>query len=115
MLLIISDADDKAGMSVKSVAELLGIESTYVTAQSKTLVGRGLLQKRNSHTDKRMIYLSLTPKARKQLEQLAQTRNTLDTSIKREFGEVGTLRTIELLQDLQNCLLRCRLRLRLEE
>ncbi|MCK1421859.1 MarR family transcriptional regulator [Bradyrhizobium sp. 180] len=115
MLLIISDADDKAGMSVKTVAELLGVESTFVTAQSKTLVARGLLEKRSSRTDKRMIYLSLTPKARKQLDDLTETRNAFDASIKRAFGEIGTLRTIELLKDLDNCILRCRLRLQLEE
>lgn len=115
MLVIISDVDKKPGMSVKTVAELLAVEGTFVTAQSKTLVARGLLQKRSSRTDKRMVYLSLTPKARKQLDDLKETRNAFDASIKQAFGEIGTLRTIELLKDLDNCILRCRLRLQLEE
>lgn len=115
MLVIISDADDKAGMAVKSVAELLGVERTFVTAQSKSLAARGLLQKRSSRTDKRIVYLSLTPKARKQLDGLAETRNAFNVSIKQAFGEVGTLRTIELLKDLDTCILRCRLRLQLDD
>lgn len=115
ILIIISEADDEEGMSVKSVAELLQVKGTFVTAQSKALAARGLLQKRSSRTDKRMVYLLLTPKARKQLDSLTETRNAFDASIKQAFGDIGTLRTIELLKDLNNCILRGRLRLQLEE
>lgn len=115
ILVVLSDVDNGLGMPVKSIAELLRVERPFVTAQCKTLSDEGLLQKRKSRTDKRVVYVSLSPKGRKHLDQLAETRAAVDDAIKRAFGEVGTSRAIELLQDLDNCLLRCHLRLQLEE
>lgn len=83
MLVAISEADDEVGISVKSVAELLRVERTFVTAQSKILIARGLLQKRSSRADKRMVHLSLTPKARIQLASLAERAIAQSWSVNR--------------------------------
>ena len=115
ILAVISEFDDDVGISVKSVAELLRTEATFITVQSKTLAARGLLQRRSRNADKRLVHLSLTPKAREQLDLLAEKRSAVDALIKQEYGEVGTLRVIELLEDVEDCLRRCRKRLQLDE
>ncbi|MBY9039553.1 hypothetical protein K7461_29685, partial [Pseudomonas fluorescens] len=68
-----------------------------------------------SSTDKRIVYLCATPKALKELAGLQESRDAVTASIKKEMGEAATLHTIELLQQLERCIARCRVRLQIEE
>jgi DNA-binding MarR family transcriptional regulator len=115
ILVTVADADNKVGMSVKSVAEALKVNPSFVVHQSRPLEARGFIQRIGSSTDKRIVYLTITPKALRQLGHLAESRSAVDASIKRELGETGTQRTILSLNDLEQCLLRCRLRVQLDE
>jgi DNA-binding MarR family transcriptional regulator len=115
ILVTIADAEDPVGISVKTVASALNVNPSFVVHQSRPLEDLAFIRRTGSDTDKRVVYLSITPKARKALSHVAKSRDAVSASIKEGMGEAATLHTIELLQSLERCLARCRLRLQLDE
>jgi DNA-binding MarR family transcriptional regulator len=115
MLVIIAEASEQGGLPVKSVAEALRVNASFVVNQSRPLEELGLIRRRASNTDKRVVYLSVTPKALKEMGALEHSRNGITAAIKKEMGEAATFHTIELLKQLERCFARCRVRLQSEE
>ena len=115
ILMLIADAQEQGGLSVKSVADGLQVNPSFIVLQSKPLESRGLIQRKTSTKDKRYVYLSLTPKAIKELRHLAASRQAVSSAIKKEMGEAATLHTIELMRQLERCMDRCHRRLQIEE
>lgn len=115
MLIIIAEAHERGGLQVKSVAEALRVNASFIVNQSRPLEELGLIRRKRSNTDKRIVYLSATPKAFKELARLQESRDAVTASIKKEMGEAATLHTIELLRQLERSLTRCRARLQIED
>lgn len=74
------------GVAVNVVAKMLHVEASFVTSQSKALEKRGLLHRRPCSTDRRVVRLSLSDKAYRQLGDLVQEQAALDEFIFREFA-----------------------------
>lgn len=115
MFVIVAESHEHGGLPVKSVAEAMRVNSSFVVNQSRPLEQLGLIRRKYSSTDKRLVYLSVTPKGLKELGALDESRSTIRAAIKKEMGEAATLHTIELLQQLERCFARCRLRLQIDE
>lgn len=115
MFVIVAEAHEQGGLPVKSVAEAMRVNPSFVVNQSRPLEQLGLIRRKNSSTDKRLVYLSVTPKGLKELGALDESRSAIRAAIKKEMGEAATLHTIELLQQLERCFARCRLRLQIDE
>ena len=115
ILVIVAEAHERGGLQVKSVAEVLRVNGSFIVNQSRPLEDLGLIRRKSSSTDKRVVYLIATPKALKELARLQESRDAVTASIKNEMGEAATLHTIELLQQLERCIARCRLRLQIED
>jgi DNA-binding MarR family transcriptional regulator len=115
MFVIVAESHEHGGLPVKSVAEAMRVNSSFVVNQSRPLEQLGLIRRKNSSTDKRLVYLSVTPKGLKELGALDESRSAIRAAIKKEMGEAATLHTIELLQQLERCFARCRLRLQIDE
>lgn len=115
MFVIVAEAHEHGGLPVKSVAEAMRVNSSFVVNQSRPLEQLGLIRRKNSSTDKRLVYLSVTPKGLKELGALDESRSVIRAALKKEMGEAATLHTIELLQQLERCFARCRLRLQIDE
>lgn len=115
ILTTIADANEKVGLPVKAVAAALRVNSSFIVHQSRPLEERGFIRRTGSTSDKRVVYLSITPSALRELGRVAESRRAVSTSIKEEMGEAATLHTIELLEDFERCLVRCRLRLQIED
>lgn len=115
MFVIVAESHEHGGLPVKSVAEAMRVNSSFVVNQSRPLEQLGLIRRKNSSTDKRLVYLSVTPKGLKELGALDESRSNIRAAIKKEMGEAATLHTIELLQQLERCFARCRLRLQIDE
>jgi MarR family transcriptional regulator, organic hydroperoxide resistance regulator len=73
--------DHDSGVSVKAVADALQVHASFVTTQSKLLEKRGLLHRKTSTTDGRLVHMSLTDKAYKSLAKLADRIRALDDFI----------------------------------
>lgn len=67
ILAAISDLDTDDGVPVKAVAKMLHVEGSFVTTQSKRLETKGLVRRKPCPLDRRVVRLSLSDKALKQL------------------------------------------------
>src|SRR5262245_21337986 len=87
ILMAISDLDKDDGIPVNVVSKLLHVDPSFVTTQSKLLEKKGLLRRKPSPTDGRVVRMSLTDKTRKHLAGLAERLEAINDFVFEEFGE----------------------------
>ncbi|MCP3372641.1 MarR family winged helix-turn-helix transcriptional regulator [Bradyrhizobium cajani] len=87
ILMAISDLDKDDGIPVNAVSKLLHVDPSFVTTQSKLLEKNGLLRRRPSPTDARVVRLSLTEKTQKHLASLNEQYKTIKEFVFQEFDE----------------------------
>jgi DNA-binding MarR family transcriptional regulator len=99
ILMAVADLDKGDGVSVKAVSKMLYVDPSFVTTQSKMLEKRGLVRRRTSPDDARVVQMSLTDKASRLIASLASQQEDLNEFIFAEFGsrEFGDL-TKKLVQ-----------------
>ncbi len=97
ILVAINELDHGNGISVTDVSVKLNVHSTFVTAQTKLLEKIGLVIRRGSAVDARIVLLSLTEKARRQIEQISIQRRLITHSV---FGDVGSAKIREFVLTL---------------
>jgi DNA-binding MarR family transcriptional regulator len=97
ILMAISELDQGNGISVTDVSGKLSVHSTFVTAQTKLLEKTSLVIRRGSPVDARIVLLSLTDKARRQIEQISIQRTSIADSI---FGDVSNAKLREFVGTL---------------
>ena len=71
ILRAIADLDEGQGVSVKNVTAMLHLDQPFVTTQSKMLEKSGFLRRVSSSTDARVVLMSLSEKAIKQIANLS--------------------------------------------
>lgn len=91
ILMAISDLDEGRGVSVGEVSAKIHVHSTYISAQTKGLEKSGFLNRTASPVDARIVVMSLTDKARKEIAKLSARRNELNEFM---FADIGN-RTLE--------------------
>ncbi|SPP93072.1 MarR family winged helix-turn-helix transcriptional regulator [Bradyrhizobium vignae] len=114
ILMALSKLAEGEGMAVNMVAKALHIESAFVTTQSKELERRGLLCRRSSSEDARVVQLSLSDKACKHLESLAERQAALDEYIFAGFTDPDLSSFLVRLSDLKTRIGKARFRAGLE-
>ena len=99
ILMAIADLDQGEGVSVKVVSKMLHVDPSFVTTQSKMLEKKGLMRRRTSPDDARVVQMSLTDKTYKHVANLASQQQSLNDFIFAEFDsrELADL-TKKLLQ-----------------
>jgi MarR family transcriptional regulator, organic hydroperoxide resistance regulator len=81
ILLAISDLDRGDGVSVRVVSEKLHVDPSFVTTQSKSLEKHGFMRRITSVEDARVVLMSLTDKASKQMANLSLHQEKLNEFI----------------------------------
>jgi DNA-binding MarR family transcriptional regulator len=81
ILMAVDDSNSGAGVSVGDVSEKLHVQPTFVTAQSKILERSGYLRREGSVNDGRIVLMSLTDKARREIAKLSSQRKALNEFI----------------------------------
>jgi DNA-binding MarR family transcriptional regulator len=79
--------DRGGGISVKGVSTKLHADASFVTLQSKSLEKLGFLRRIASSEDARVVLMSLTENARKEMANLQKMHHPLNTSIFSELDE----------------------------
>jgi DNA-binding MarR family transcriptional regulator len=87
ILMAISDLDKDDGVPVNVVSKLLHVDPSFVTTQSKLLEKKGLLRRRPSPTDARVVRLSLVEKTQKHIASLNEQYKTIREFVFQEFDE----------------------------
>ncbi|TPQ32370.1 MarR family transcriptional regulator [Bradyrhizobium guangdongense] len=87
ILMAISDLDKDDGVPVNVVSKLLHVDPSFVTTQSKLLEKKGLLRRKPSPTDARVVRMSLTDKTQKHVASLHEQYKAIREYVFEEFGE----------------------------
>src|SRR5262249_44002741 len=96
-LILMAVGDEGTGTSVGEVWAKLHVNSTFITAQAKALEEAGYLARRPSKLDGRVVLLSLTEKARRELGRIATHRREINDFI---FGPIGKRGLTELVSQI---------------
>jgi MarR family transcriptional regulator, organic hydroperoxide resistance regulator len=86
ILITLAELDQDKGIPVNAVAKKLHVDSSFVTTQSKMLEKKGLLRRRTSEQDARVVQMSLTDKTYKQMAQLSSRQQALNEFV---FAELN--------------------------
>ena len=97
ILMAISDLDEGDGVSVKVVSKMLHVDPSFVTTQSKMLEKKGLMRRRTSPDDARVVQMSLTDKTYKHMANLAAQQQSLNDFI---FAELDSRELTDLTRKL---------------
>jgi len=88
ILMALMDLDRGGGLPIKTVSKILNVDPSFVTTQSKLLEKKGLLHRRTSTEDGRVVRLSVTDKTLGLLDELSPKRGRLKEIILAEFTEL---------------------------
>jgi DNA-binding MarR family transcriptional regulator len=87
ILMAIGDLDGGKGVAVKDVSAMLHVDPSFVTTQSKMLEKNGFMRRVPSSEDARVVLMSLSDKARKQIATLTSRREGLSQFVFAEFDD----------------------------
>ena len=97
ILMAIDHLDEGDGVAVKDVSSKLQVNATFITTQSKLLEEAGLLRRIVSALDARVVLMSFTEKARRELARLAARRRQINDLI---FAGINQRELTELVSKL---------------
>ena len=82
IMMVLANPDDRsAGLYVGAVSRALRVDQSFVGTQSRLLEKKGFVRRESSPEDARVVNLSLTDRARKQMASLAARRSELSEFI----------------------------------
>lgn len=87
ILMAVNDLDQGKGISVREVSTKLHVDPSFVTTQTKNLEKHGFMRRVASKEDARVVLMSLTDKAHKQIANLYSRQVTADTLAFSDFTD----------------------------
>lgn len=81
LMMAVDYLDQGDGTSVGEVSNKLHVQATFATALSKKLEKQGYLERRQDPEDGRLVLLSLTAKAKREIAKLSEKRKAVNDSI----------------------------------
>jgi DNA-binding MarR family transcriptional regulator len=87
ILIAVRDMDQSKGVSVRDVSSRLHVDPSFVTTQSKKLEKHGFVRRINSKEDARVVLMSLTDKAHKQISSLYSRQADADNLVFADFSD----------------------------
>lgn len=108
ILMAISLLEDGEGARVNLVSAKLGVDGSFITAQSQLLEAKGMICRKPSAIDRRVVLLALSSKARREIDELSGSRNAVNSYVSLSVrGKAGRL--VADLGQLKNALKRAEL------
>jgi DNA-binding MarR family transcriptional regulator len=86
ILLCIRTLGDSGPVNIRSIVEQLRLSGSFITAETNLLERKGLVTKRRGQHDKRLVSVSLTPKAVELLDSIAALRQQVNDV---QFGSLS--------------------------
>ena len=99
ILMAVNDLDKGAGVSVGDVSLKVHAVATFVTKQTKLLEKRGFLNRVSSDADARVVLMSLSEQARKQIGAMSERWNGLHEFMFSDF-DAATWRDVKFKLEL---------------
>lgn len=101
LLMAVMDLEQGDGVSVRHVAKAVLVDPSFITTQSKLLEKKGLLRRQVDAADARVVKLSLSDKAYKQIAGLAAEERALNSFVFEDTSSDSLERLVSQLADLQ--------------
>lgn len=98
---VIIDMDVGTGVSVADVAKKLRVDPSFVTAQTKLLEKAGHIRRVPSKKDGRVVLMSLSDRARKQIASLQARQQTLTEFLLSDLGDEEIIAMLESSKKLE--------------
>jgi DNA-binding MarR family transcriptional regulator len=114
IVMAVADLERGEGVPVNVAAKMLHVDSSFVTTQSKMLEKKGLLRRKTSAEDARIVQMSLTDRAYKHLANLDSRQQSLYEFIFENFDNEELSKLTEKLSALNQRLEKASLKLALE-
>jgi DNA-binding MarR family transcriptional regulator len=114
IVMAVADLEQGEGVPVNVAAKMLHVDSSFVTTQSKMLEKKGLLRRKTSSEDARIVQMSLTDRAYKHLSNLDSRQQSLYEFIFENFDNEELTKLTEKLSALNQRLEKASLKLALE-
>lgn len=102
LLMAVMDLEQGEGVSIRHVAKAVHVDPSFITTQSKLLEKKGLIRRQVDSHDARVVKLSLSDKAYKQIAGLATGEQELNGFIFEETGSEALEQLTLQLGELQN-------------
>jgi MarR family transcriptional regulator, organic hydroperoxide resistance regulator len=87
ILTALAALDRGQGVPVKDLVAMLHVQQPFVTTQTKMLENSGFVRRTTSSDDGRVVLMSLSDKARKQIAHLSSRQEVLDKFIFSDFDD----------------------------
>ncbi len=101
LLMAVMDLEQGDGVSIRHVAKAVHVDPSFITTQSKLLEKKGLVRRQVDSHDARVVKLSLSDKAYKQIAGLAADERALNSFIFEELSAEDLEQLTSQLGDLQ--------------
>lgn len=101
MLSVVEWANGGKGVKIREVANILQVDASFVSTQSKILQQLGMIQRRSSKDDSRIILLSLTPTGRQQMLTATGRWLRLHKLLETDLGQQNLDQLMERLEHFQ--------------
>jgi MarR family transcriptional regulator, organic hydroperoxide resistance regulator len=111
ILMALADLDRGQGVPVKDVSTMLHVDPSFVTTQSKILEKNGFMRRIASKDDARVVLMSLSDKASKQISNLSVRQELLNQFIFAEFDACALKDVTDQLASLRKRLEKATLKL----
>jgi len=98
ILLAVMNLEEGQGVSVRLVAKAIHVDPSFITTQTKLLEKKGLIRRRTDENDARVVKLSASDKAYKQITSAASEEEALNEFI---FGDLTNPKLDEITQQLE--------------
>lgn len=85
MAFVLMAINNEKGSTVTSIAPRIGLEPNSLSRILKKLIEKGFIYKKNSTTDKRKVYICLTPSGIEMQKLSLEKMNVLENSIKQRI------------------------------
>lgn len=102
LLMAVMDLEQGDGVSIRHVAKAVHVDPSFITTQSKLLEKKGLVRRQVDSHDARVVKLSLSDKAYKQIAALTTDERDLNSFIFEDISGEALEQLTSQLGDLQN-------------
>jgi DNA-binding MarR family transcriptional regulator len=114
ILMALADLDKADGVPVNVVSKTLHVDPSFITTQSKLLEKKGLLRRKPSESDARVVQMSLTDKTCKHLAKIAARQEALNDFIFADFKGCELIEFNHKLAALKNRFEKARLKIAMD-
>ena len=98
---VIMIADEQGPVTIKDLAEMLGVSAPSASEMVEKLVEKNILKREHSHEDRRKVIVSVSPGAAKHIEKIKQIHLQAIVEMVEKIGPETASELCKVLEDIK--------------